>query len=147
MNHLGIRIMIRILEIITGEATLKQYGGTRLSGIHIMDSSANHEPLVPTEEGERELLSHHRQRNKGGGGCLFKGRYPLPNYRPCMLFGAACPSVFFFYLPQFLRVIDHRPQKSNIINTKSSTTVIQGLPHSFLHKECHVFNKIVGIQT
>ena len=91
--------MIHILEIITGEATLKQYGGTRLSGIHIIDSSANHEPLVPTEEGERELLSHHRQRNKGGGDCLFEGRYPLPNYRPC--FSALSAHQSFFTSPYF----------------------------------------------
>ena len=42
-----------------------------------------------------------------GGGGLFEGRYPLSNYR------------LFFTAPLFLRVIDHRSQKSNIINYKS----------------------------
>ena len=52
-----------------------------------------------------------------------------------------------FYCPLFLRVLDHRPPNSNIINTKLSTKVIQGLRHSFLYKECHVYTKIEGIQT
>ena len=45
-----------------------------------------------------------------------------------------------FYRPLFFRVLDHRPPNL-------STKVIQGLLHSFLYKECHVFHKIEEKQT
>ena len=75
---------------------------------------------------------------------LLEGRYPLPNYRPRFL---ALSAHSLFLPPPIFEGHRPPPQNSNIINTKLSTKVIQGLLHSFLYKECHVFNKIEGIKT
>ena len=58
-----------------------------------------------------------------------------------------CPPLRRFLPPLYFRVIGHRSPKSNIINTKLSKKGMQGLLHSFVYKECHVFHKIEGIQT
>ena len=62
-----------------------------------------------------------------------------------------CPPLSFFLPPPIFEGLRPPPPppspKSNIINTNLSTKVIQGLLHSFLYKECHVFHKIEGIQT
>ena len=81
----------------------------------------------------------------GGGHCLFEGRYPLPNNLPC--FSALSTPQYFFYRPLFLRGTYHRTPKSNSLNTKVFTKVIQSLLNSFLYKECHVSNKIEEIET
>ena len=82
---------------------------------------------------------------RGGGGTasLQVGTHcqtTAPDFRHC-------PPLNFFYRPLFLGVIDHRPPKLNILNPKLSTNVIQSLLNSCLYKECHVSNKIEGIQT
>ena len=76
-------------------------------------------------------------------------RYPLSNYHPCFS-ALSAPQSFFLPTPNFE---GHRPpppppkKKSNILNTKLSTNVIQSLLNGFLYKECHVADKIEGIQT
>ena len=101
-----------------------------------------------------DLCDHSREGlmpEGGGRHCIFKGRDPLPNYRP------VCPlSLFLPPPPLFLRGIYHRrclspppppKKKKNILNTKLSLKMIQCLLNSFLYKECHVSNKIEGIET
>ena len=78
----------------------------------------------------------------GGTASLKVGSHcqtTAPAKLPPLLSGAVCPSVFL-YSPLFFRLIYHRPPKSNFLNTKLSTKVIQSLLNSFLYKECHVSN-------
>ena len=83
---------------------------------------------------------------EGGGHCLFECRYPLPNYRPC--FSTLSVPQSFFTATYFLRDTYHHSLKSNGLNTKLFTNVIQSLLKSFLNKEeCHVSDEIEEIQT
>ena len=52
------------------------------------------------------------------------------------------PSLFFFYRPLFLGVVDHRPLKSNFLNAKLCTKVNPILPQGISCNEYHVFYKI-----
>ena len=58
-----------------------------------------------------------------------------------------CLPLNCFYWLLLLRVIDHRPPNSNVLKTKLSTDVIQNILNRFLYQECHVSNKVQGIQT
>ena len=71
----------------------------------------------------------------GGGHCLFEGRYPLPDYHPCV--SALSASQCFLLLPIFESQTT-APQNQ----TTLSTNVIQIFLHSFLYSEWHVFYKI-----
>ena len=93
---------------------------------------------------ERHRNAMYLSRGGGGGTASLKVGTHYQTTAPAFL---RCPPLNLFYHPLYLRVIDHRPPKSNITNTKLSTKVIQGLLHSFLYKECHVFHTIEVIQT
>ena len=63
--------------------------------------------------------THLTQGLGGGGHCLFKGRYPLPIYRP-RFSGLSAPE-FSLTAPYFGGLTDHRPLKSNFLNTELYT--------------------------
>ena len=52
------------------------------------------------------------------------------------------PSLFFFYRPLFLGVVDHRSLKSNFLNAKVYTKVTPILLQGISGNEYHVFHKI-----
>ena len=71
----------------------------------------------------------------GGGGGTDSLKVPTAKLPPLLL-GPACPSVFFDR-PLFFRVTDHRPPKSNILDTKLPTMVMQLFSKAF-----HTINTI-----
>ena len=68
-----------------------------------------------------------------GGHCLFEGRYPLPNYRPCLF--RCCPPLNLFLLPPIFE--GRRPPHPKIKQSQYEI-IYKCDPNCFLYKECYV---------
>ena len=79
-----------------------------------------------------------------GGGCLFEGRYPLPNYRPRF---SALSAPQSFLPPSIFEC--HRPPPPKIKHSKHKTIYKSNTKFTkqLIYKEFHLPNKMQGIQT